>query len=200
MPPPQAPGELKTSSAPSKPKCFRIRDVPKGWSEANLRQALETLDPALRNQQYKLSLYPACFGTGQVGILKIPNCTEYFSQILPYERFSRPVQDEYLTIDCDFDGFTPFNKPQEIYADVVAVTGLAGHAYGSWRSRESGRMWLQDFLPDDIPSIRIMSFGYDSRIDANKETDRMLDYARSFLSQLYNVRSSKEVWSHILLS
>ncbi|PVF90980.1 hypothetical protein CPB86DRAFT_681978, partial [Serendipita vermifera] len=75
---------------------------------------------------------------------------------------------------------------------VVAVTGLAGHAYGSWRSRESGRMWLQDFLPNDLPSIRIMSFGYDSRIDANKETDRMLDYARSFLSQLYNVRSSKE--------
>jgi hypothetical protein len=76
---------------------------------------------------------------------------------------------------------------------IVAVTGLAGHAYGSWKSRESGRMWLQDFLPEQLPNVRIMSFGYDSRIEANKGTSRMLDYARFFVEQLRNARLSNEV-------
>jgi hypothetical protein len=54
-------------------------------------------------------------------------------------------------------------------------------------------MWLQDFLPKDLPNVRIMSFGYDSRIEANRETSRMLDYGRSFIQQLHNARSSKGV-------
>lgn len=33
---------------------------------------------------------------------------------------------------------------------IIAVTGLAGHAFGSWRSRGSPRMWLRDLLPKDI--------------------------------------------------
>jgi hypothetical protein len=75
------------------------------------------------------------------------------------------------------------------------VTGLAGHAYGSWKSRESGQMWLQDFLPIRFPEVRVMSFGYDSRIEASKGTARMLDYARFFVEQLRNARSSEEVYT-----
>jgi hypothetical protein len=33
---------------------------------------------------------------------------------------------------------------------LIAVTGLAGDAYGSWKRRESQRMWLKDFLPRDL--------------------------------------------------
>ncbi|CAG8728867.1 433_t:CDS:2, partial [Acaulospora colombiana] len=182
MEPPHLPAEPKPTNAPSRPKCFRVKDVPKDWDIENLRRALETLDPALRDQEYRLSLYPACYGTSQVGILNIPNCTSYFSQIVPYKPFLRTVLNGDLTIDCDFDGFTPFNNPNEIYAE----------------SRDSGRMWLQDFLPSDLPGVRIMSFGYDSKIEA-KQTDRMLDYARSFASQLHNVRSSKEARSRPII-
>jgi hypothetical protein len=80
------------------------------------------------------------------------------------------------------------------------VTGLAGHAYGSWKSRESGQMWLQDFLPEDFPNIRIMYFGYDSRIEAKRETSRMIDYGRNFIQQLHNVRSSEEVLYELYLT
>ncbi|KAI5838332.1 hypothetical protein DFP73DRAFT_485975, partial [Morchella snyderi] len=47
---------------------------------------------------------------------------------------------------------------------VIAVTGLGGHAFGSWRSRNGGAMWLRDFLHKEYPQTRIMTYGYDSRL------------------------------------
>lgn len=82
----------------------------------------------------------------------------------------------------------------------MAVTGLAGHAYGSWSDRETSTrsMWLKDFLPEHIPSlrVRIMTYGYDSRLTGN--TNRvagvgMADYMRYFVEQLMSVRSATRV-------
>ncbi|KAI5853549.1 hypothetical protein BZA05DRAFT_336614, partial [Tricharina praecox] len=78
-------------------------------------------------------------------------------------------------------------------SSVVAVTGLAGHAFGSWRSRETHQMWLKDFLPQDIINIRIMTYGYDSRL-AGQPTSSMkiCDYKSHFLQQLKNFRPNAE--------
>ena len=46
---------------------------------------------------------------------------------------------------------------------VIAVTGLAGHAFGSW-SVDHHLMWLRDFLPSDIPRIRVITYGYNSQL------------------------------------
>jgi hypothetical protein len=54
-------------------------------------------------------------------------------------------------------------------------------------------MWLQDFLPHDFPSIRVMSFGYDSRIVDGPGSNRIIDYAQLLLQELDNARDSKEV-------
>jgi hypothetical protein len=80
-----------------------------------------------------------------------------------------------------------------LYRSVVAVTGLAGHAFGSWRNRESRQMWLQDFLPRDVKNVRIMIYGYNSRLDDYSDTNTMLDYRRNLIQQLENARSSREV-------
>jgi hypothetical protein len=77
---------------------------------------------------------------------------------------------------------------------VVAVTGLAGHAFGSWRSRETHKMWLKDFLPKDVKNVRIMTYGYDSRlVELKKSEPRLTDYRRNFIQQLENSRSSAKV-------
>ena len=76
---------------------------------------------------------------------------------------------------------------------VVAVTGLAGHAFGSWRSRETHKMWLKDFLPRDVKGIRIMSYGYNSNLVGCTVDDQFIDYRRHFIHELRNSRSSAEV-------
>jgi hypothetical protein len=73
------------------------------------------------------------------------------------------------------------------------VTGLAGHAFGSWRNRKSHRMWLQEFLPQDVKNIRIMSYGYNTNLIGDTADDRILDYRRELIQQLENARSSAEV-------
>lgn len=74
---------------------------------------------------------------------------------------------------------------------MIAVTGLAGHAFGSWRSRETGQMWLNDWLPHDVKNIRVMSYGYDSRLVAEEGGEnRLLDYQRLFIQDIENSRSS----------
>jgi hypothetical protein len=76
---------------------------------------------------------------------------------------------------------------------VIAVSDLGAHAFESWTSHDTGKMWLKDFLPDDVKSIRIMSYGYsfskyDETIDINT-----LDHRRNLLQTLANARRSTPV-------
>lgn len=78
------------------------------------------------------------------------------------------------------------------YRSIVAVTGLNGHAYGSWRGRgTSQRMWLCDFMRKDFPDCRTMIYGYNSKLDAHG-THTILDYAKTFLEELTKARAWDE--------
>jgi hypothetical protein len=109
-------GDPTAGKASSKPKSFRILDIPDRWSKEDLRRALQTVDPSLTDP-YTLSLYPACQGTGQVAIITLPQPTEYFKQVAPYQRIFAYVDEADLWIDCDFDGLTPLNHPPD---EIVA--------------------------------------------------------------------------------
>lgn len=58
--------------------------------------------------------------------------------------------------------------------DVVAVHGLRGDAFKTWE-HENGSNWLKDFLPADIPSARIMAFGYEFSKSFAKLEDKSLE-------------------------
>ena len=77
-------------------------------------------------------------------------------------------------------GLTNLFEPQDgvAIADVVFVHGLQGHPWKTWRFKEakgsklfsfnkppSTRVfWPHDLLPDDVPNVRIFTYGYDSHI------------------------------------
>ena len=44
----------------------------------------------------------------------------------------------------------------------MAVHGLNGDKYRTWTCKKSEKLWLQDFLPTDLPRARIMTFGYNA--------------------------------------
>src|SRR2546421_10967366 len=76
---------------------------------------------------------------------------------------------------------------------IIAITGLDGHAYGSWRGKGNlGRMWLRDFLSKDMPCCRTMIYGYNAKL-SSRNIDTILDYSRGFLEEIKNIRRSKEV-------
>jgi hypothetical protein len=71
---------------------------------------------------------------------------------------------------------------------IIAVTGLAGHAIGSW-SLPDGRMWLRDWLPRDARTTRILTYGYDARVQGRDlPTSTLGELAEQFLDRLIVMR------------
>ena len=75
---------------------------------------------------------------------------------------------------------------------IIAIHGMDGHAYDSWRGGNLGRMWLRDFLSKDMPCCRTMIYGYNAKL-SSRGIDTILDYSRGFLEEIKNVRRGKEV-------
>jgi hypothetical protein len=78
---------------------------------------------------------------------------------------------------------------------IVAVTGLAGHAFGSWKSRtQDHQMWLRDLLPADLrdANVRILTFGYNSGLKESTSTGSLHDFSRQLLDGVNSARSHGE--------
>lgn len=74
---------------------------------------------------------------------------------------------------------------------MIAVTGLAGHAFESWTNRDTNQMWLKDLLPHDFQNIRILSYGYDSSLDRQGNGgNKLVDYRRAFIEDIQNARNT----------
>ncbi|KAK6336226.1 hypothetical protein TWF696_001789 [Orbilia brochopaga] len=106
-----------------------------------------------------------------------------------------------IKIDSDFWGLTQLYVPEkQIAIDVVALTGLNAHAFGSWTGPLEGQertMWLRDFLPDEEdvgPYCRVMTYGYNARTKDNA-VHGTIDYARGLLRELNKARSGDEAYT-----
>ncbi|KAF8542128.1 hypothetical protein BDD12DRAFT_428180 [Trichophaea hybrida] len=180
-----------------KPRCVRISGIPKRWSDTDLIAALQTFDPSLEGRQHDISMYPACCGDTQTALLNSNTCAEIVERRQSKQAthiFNESSGSEiFLAIDSHFNDLTPLNRAESIIlADVVAVTGLAGHAFGSWRNRNTYKMWLKDFLPEDVLGFRIMTYGYNSNLVNDTVDDEFLDYRRRFIHTLQNARRGAE--------
>jgi hypothetical protein len=100
--------------------CFRVSDIPDGWSEEDLRRALKTLDPSLDDDHYDASLYPACHGSRQVAIIKTYQATEYLKGISSDKTHFNRIGRKTLSIDRHFHGLTPLNTPpKDVDAEYI---------------------------------------------------------------------------------
>ncbi|KAK5769453.1 hypothetical protein LTS12_000380 [Elasticomyces elasticus] len=99
--------------------------------------------------------------------------------------------DSDLVLDRAFLGFTPLNETVEApTADLIAVTGLAGHAFGSW-AHTRRRMWLRDYLPGDIQRrARVLVYGYNSQVQGHDTPTTILaDHGNRFVNDLLRIRT-----------
>ncbi|KAF4988249.1 hypothetical protein FGRMN_9873 [Fusarium graminum] len=97
-------------------------------------------------------------------------------------------------LDKTFEGFTTLNVPrQPVAADIIAVTGLAGHAIGSWMNAR-GESFLLDYLPADLDGrARILTYGYESKLQGSRNISSLLDYSGTFMRRLMNLRKQQRL-------
>ncbi|EJP61221.1 Ankyrin repeat-containing protein [Beauveria bassiana ARSEF 2860] len=92
---------------------------------------------------------------------------------------------------CKFQGVTPlFEDKNGASIDIVAVPGLGSHALGSWKSPHSDDVWLRDFLPKDVPNIRVLLYGYDTSLQGSLSNQSMEDLGRGFLEKIIAFRAN----------
>ncbi len=103
--------------------------------------------------------------------------------------------DQTLTFDTHFHGLTALNmsRAKEAAVDCVAVCGLGGHAFGSFKEKGTSYMWLRDSLPTDLPDLRILLYGYESRLEGSDSNQNISIIADSFVSHLNILRPRSKV-------
>jgi len=77
---------------------------------------------------------------------------------------------------------------------IIAVSGLASHALGSFEAPEGHEVWLRDFLPPDIPNIRVLIYGYDTTLAKSRAKYSIVDLAKSLLESVKAFRDGTHVW------
>jgi hypothetical protein len=99
---------------------FRISGIPASWTAVGVVGALKSLEPTIihDHQHPHLSLYPACSGLAQTGLLKLENCIELLEITkLNNTRLELSVKEEsaYVHIDDHFYDLIPLNTPGNEY-------------------------------------------------------------------------------------
>ena len=168
----------------------------------SIRATIETTEPHYWNA-IKISIVRSCYDpqiyTALVqfgGVLggRLPRFLERLKED-PLYTHQFKMGDANVVFDQNFHGLTQLYNPTvdstEITADIVAIAGLDGHAYGSWSGGNPERMWLRDFLREDLPKCRVMTYGYSS----NPGLHTIADFGKGLREELLRVRRSDQVAS-----
>ncbi|KAK4068242.1 uncharacterized protein Triagg1_7485 [Trichoderma aggressivum f. europaeum] len=192
---------------------FRVTGLPASQtSDALVDFIRENLLKGEEQSQLKViaSIVPSCSNNGQetVALVEFGGRVPGFLSALdanPLEDWQVEMGDVDINFDQHFFGFTQLYAPKEdkaVTADldanplgrsIIAITGLDGHAYGSWRGKGNlGRMWLRHFLSKDLPYCRTMTYGYNSKLSA-RGVDTIMDYSRGLMEALKKIRNTEEL-------
>ncbi|KAL4763169.1 uncharacterized protein BDW70DRAFT_158018 [Aspergillus foveolatus] len=106
------------------------------------------------------------------------------------ENLERPTG--YLRPDTFLRTLVPGKSPK---IDIVAIHGLnpknkERHAERTWEL--NGKIWLRDFLPNQLPQARIMLYGYNSNVSIQSSSAGVREQAQNLLNRLWLERQGCE--------
>ena len=76
---------------------------------------------------------------------------------------------------------------------LVAIHGLAGDPFTTWTHVKGQPMWLRDLLPQVMPNIRIMTYGYNASFLNFTARQDFGSIAAKLLAELADLRSGERV-------
>ncbi|CAG8196739.1 unnamed protein product [Penicillium olsonii] len=192
---------------------FRVtglsRERPDGDLETTLQETIDDnfADDETSHIKAEVKIVPSCYesDTERAALVQFRGGVPQFLRGLrvnPLGDWQIEMGDDDINFDCHFFGFTQLYAPDEnkpVIADIIAITGMDGHAYGSWQGRGNlGRMWLRDFLSKDLPQCRTMIYGYNSKLSSHG-VDTILDYGRELMEEIKKVRTTKQLQQRPLI-
>jgi hypothetical protein len=158
-----------TPRHPTKPQFWRVRNIGNNERESAEKWLHDQVKESDVSEGAGYSLAADSEGT---------LCATVTSRERPLPR------DRSWRVDNDFVGFTPLCDPKDARVDIVAVTGLGGHALGSFRSTGGATVWLRDFAPRDVPQARFITYGYDTAVVASDSNQGIHELAHTLLDGL----------------
>ncbi|KAK1751162.1 hypothetical protein QBC47DRAFT_392355 [Echria macrotheca] len=174
---------------------FRLRKIPGHLTTtAEVTSLLSAFTGLPKSQIVAFSVATACDAlrdpptkVATVRFLASPDSIKRKTPVREGEwRLTRSSGAGELLLDSHFEGLTPLNDvaTSEHMIDCIAVSGLASHPFGSWQSRTKNYMWLRDGIPNAIPGVRTILYGFDSALVASRSFQSISDIAQRFLLHL----------------
>ncbi|KAJ5718746.1 hypothetical protein N7488_004392, partial [Penicillium malachiteum] len=165
------------------------------------RKERERLLCVLEDIKFDVSIVPSCYEsyTQRVALVQSRGGVPQFLRELrvdPLGDWQIEMGDDDINLDCHFFGFTQLyttDDKEPVVADIITITGLDRHTYGSWQGKGNlKRMWLRDFLSKDLPQCRTMIYWYNSKLSSHG-VDTILDYGRERMEEIKKIRNTKEI-------
>ncbi|KAF4466787.1 DNAJ domain-containing [Fusarium albosuccineum] len=218
--------ERKPNKSESSRQVYRVHGIPISCSSDNLIRllslALSVPDVTIQvkafssHSQLEENVAVISFESDPPELkLSSPSCHWHFA--VPAQRwllsqepwalengaYSAPIEKRNVDLhfDTNFYGFTQIgmNLDPRLSAniDIIAIHGLGGHAFGSFKQRNGHYMWLQETLESDLISSqefgqriqpRILVYGYNARVDKSQSFQSMEDLAIELRMQLRGIR------------
>ncbi|KAK4449085.1 hypothetical protein QBC34DRAFT_97915 [Podospora aff. communis PSN243] len=192
-------------SQPNSGTVYRVRGVPLGWDGHHLSSFI-TNHPAIAPEPRVHSLAVEIHGRSKTATLTFTHSISWpdthqassaaggtYRIALPKPLGDHLIPDQYLIFDTDFHGVTTLSAPptESDGVDIIAISGIGGHAFGSFKERGGHHMWLRDAVPGDLrwggvehPIARIMIYGFSSRMANSRSVQSLEDLSNSFRDSL----------------
>ncbi|QYT01580.1 DUF676 domain-containing protein [Trichoderma simmonsii] len=189
---------------------YRVRGVPADWDCQRLQAFLS--DQGNVTDAVIESLAHENNGVCQVATATFENLPSQlqhghsWSILIPRTPNTKLTRKQYLTIDNHFHGLTTLYTPssEDHKIDIIALLGLGGHAFGSFKEKGGSYMWLRDSLPYDLtsetkPIARVMIYGYDSTVAESKSMQNFEDFATKLNGSLQTLMNTTTIRPIILI-
>ncbi|KAH8709835.1 Vegetative incompatibility protein HET-E-1 [Beauveria bassiana] len=182
-------------SASPYPTTWQIKSVPKEWDKIRLESFLKTsLHCDVSVQSLALSI------DGRHGQATATIAAEAKLTSPNYISKREDLGSESLTLRTEFEGMTTLFAPplEDHKLDIIALSGLGGHAFGSFKERGGSHMWLRDSLPKHITDkatsksmARVIIYGYPSKVANSTNIQQIPDITTSFITSLLPLAHSR---------